>query len=75
MGGLPNPNPNAAHFDRFLGFSFVTLSTLGYGNIVPLTPRADAMATSEAVTGQIYLTVMVARLVAMHMKNSDKAVQ
>lgn len=73
VGGLPNPN--AARFDRFLGFSFVTLSTLGYGNIVPLTPRADAMATSEAVTGQIYLTVMVARLVAMHMKNSDKAVQ
>jgi hypothetical protein len=64
------------NYDRFLGFSFVTLSTLGYGNVVPTTPRADAMASSEAIVGQIYLTVLVARLVAMHMRDSkpsDKA--
>lgn len=66
-------DPIEAIFDNFVGFSFVTISTLGYGNIVPTTPRADAMATSEAVVGQIYLTVLVARLVAMHMRSGDKA--
>lgn len=44
-------------------FSFVTLATLGYGDIVPLTPTARGLAISEAVIGQLYLAVLVARLV------------
>ena len=52
-------------FDRFIGFSFITLTTLGYGNVVPLTPRADALAIAEAITGQLYLAVLLARLVAL----------
>ena len=52
-------------FDRFLGFSFTTLTTLGYGNIAPATPRADAIATFQAVAGQVYLAVVIARLVAI----------
>lgn len=56
---------SAGAFDRFLGFSYVTLTTLGYGNIVPVTPRATSLAVAEAVVGQIYLTVLLARLVAM----------
>jgi hypothetical protein len=44
-------------------FSFVTLATLGYGDIVPLTPTARGLAVSEAVIGQLYLAVLVARLV------------
>lgn len=55
-----------ARFDRFLGFSFTTLTTLGYGNIAPATPRADAVSTLQAVVGQIYLAVVIARLVAIH---------
>ncbi len=61
----------AAQLRRFIGFSFVTLTTLGYGNIVPATPRADALATTEAVVGQLYLTVLVARLVAVHVMSSQ----
>jgi hypothetical protein len=53
------------HFDRFLGFSFVTLTTLGYGNIVPETAKADALAYSEAIVGQLYVAVLLARLVAL----------
>ncbi|MDE0886665.1 MAG: ion channel [Myxococcota bacterium] len=52
-------------FERFIGFSFVTLTTLGYGNVVPLTPRAEAVATAEAVAGQLYLAVLLARFVAI----------
>jgi hypothetical protein len=44
-------------------FSFVTLATLGYGDISPLTPTARGMAISEAILGQFYLAVLVARLV------------
>ncbi|HKE23604.1 MAG TPA: ion channel [Bryobacteraceae bacterium] len=44
-------------------FSFVTLATLGYGDIVPLTPTARSLAASEAIIGQLYLAVLIARLV------------
>ena len=44
-------------------FSFITLTTVGYGDIVPQSPAARTFATLEAVVGQIYLAVLVARLV------------
>ena len=47
-------------------YSFVTLTTLGYGDIVPFSPPAKILAILEAVIGQIYLTVLVARLVGLH---------
>ncbi|MEM7143994.1 MAG: potassium channel family protein [Verrucomicrobiota bacterium] len=46
-----------------LYFSFVTLTTLGYGDIVPLDPRSQMLAILEATTGVLFLTVLVARLV------------
>jgi voltage-gated potassium channel len=50
----------------FTYYSFVTLSTLGYGDITPATRAARTLSWLEAVTGQIYLTVLVARLVGLH---------
>jgi hypothetical protein len=47
-------------------FSFVTLATLGYGDIVPRTDAARGIAIAEAVLGQLYLAVMVARLVSSY---------
>jgi predicted outer membrane lipoprotein len=47
-------------------FSFVTLSTLGYGDIAPVAPAARALAVLEAVFGQLYLAVLVARLVTLY---------
>ena len=47
-------------------FSFVTLSTVGYGDITPLSPPARSLAFMEAIIGQIYLAVLVARLVGLH---------
>ena len=57
-------------FERFIGFSFTTLTTLGYGNVAPTTPKADALCTFQAVIGQIYIAVMVARLVAVQVSQS-----
>jgi hypothetical protein len=53
-------------------FSFVTLTTLGYGDIVPLTGPAYSLAILEAVIGQIYLTVLIARLVGLHIAQSQE---
>lgn len=47
-------------------FSYVTLTTLGYGDIVPLLPLPRLIATLEAIAGQVYLVVMVAMLVGVH---------
>jgi hypothetical protein len=47
-------------------FSFVTLATLGYGDIVPLSGSARGLAILEAIVGQMYLVVVVARLVSVY---------
>jgi len=51
-------------------FSFVTLTTLGYGDITPRTPFARVLATLQALMGQLYLAILVARLVALQIVHS-----
>ena len=46
-------------------FSFTTLTTLGYGDITPQTPAIQSYAIMQAACGQVFLTVIVARLVAL----------
>jgi hypothetical protein len=46
-------------------FSFTTLTTLGYGDILPVSPIARSLATSEALFGQLFPAVMIARLVSL----------
>ena len=52
----------------------VTLTTLGYGDIVPTSGTARMLSVAEAVTGQLYLTVLVARLVGLHISQSVREV-
>jgi voltage-gated potassium channel len=63
----PNSFTNMDVFDgSFYGeiyFSFVTISTLGYGDISPLTPQGQAIAIFVAVSGQLYLAILMAMLV------------
>jgi hypothetical protein len=54
----------------FIYYSFVTITTLGYGDITPVTAPANSFSFLEAVTGQIYLVVLVARLVGIHIAQS-----
>ena len=54
-----------------LYYSFVTMTTLGYGEIVPGTAPVRMLAALQALTGQMYLAVLVARLVAMHISHSS----
>jgi hypothetical protein len=46
-------------------FSFVTLTTVGYGDIVPVHRVARSLAIGEALTGQLYIAVLLARLVSL----------
>ncbi|MCS3441930.1 ion channel [Microbacterium phyllosphaerae] len=45
-----------------LFFSFTTITTTGYGNIVPVSPAVQGIAFSEAITGQLFLITAVARI-------------
>ena len=51
-------------FPAFIYFSFVTLATLGYGDITPITDQARSLALLETVSGTLYIAVLIARLVA-----------
>lgn len=56
-------------------FSFVTITTLGYGDITPLTQTARSLTFSEAIVGQFYIAVLVAGLVSAYIsarQNSSK---
>ncbi|MEY8215052.1 MAG: ion channel, partial [Colwellia sp.] len=54
------------NFSRYLYFSLVTLTTLGYGDITPSTRIAQNWVVLEAIVGQFYLTILVARLVGLY---------
>ena len=47
-------------------FSFSTITTLGYGDIVPNSGLAKMLANLEAITGHMYTTIFIARLVGLH---------
>jgi ion channel len=51
----------------FAYFSFVTLTTVGYGDILPVHPAARSLAMLEAVTGPLYVAILLARLVSLGM--------
>ncbi len=50
----------------FIYYSYVTLTTLGYGDILPVTMAAKAAVTLEAIIGVMYLTIIMARLVSLY---------
>ena len=52
-------------------FSFVTIATLGYGDIVPRSDVARGLAIVEGVGGQLFLAVMVARLVSLYSRGKE----
>lgn len=53
----------------FIYFSYVTLTTLGYGDILPVRSLARSLAVLEAIVGALYLAITIARLVSLYDKN------
>ncbi len=70
---------NIANMSVSLYYSFVSLASLGYGDIVPLKPYTRSLATFIAISGQFYITVIVALLVGKYSarqkdkKNNDES--
>lgn len=58
--------PLEERYPPFVYFSFCSLSTVGYGDIVPVGRLARTVSWLEAVIGQFYMAVLVARLVGLH---------
>ncbi len=56
--------------NEFIYFSNVTLTTLGYGDVIPLTSPARMFATLEAMIGQLYVAIVIARLVGLQISQS-----
>ena len=57
---------------EWLYFSFVTMTTLGYGDVLPVSATAKAMAYMQAVFGQFYIAVLVAGLVGAYVAQQEK---
>lgn len=58
------------YFSQFIYFSFITLTTLGYGDITPLSLASRGFASLEAIMGQLYIAVLIARLVGLHISHT-----
>jgi hypothetical protein len=55
-----------------LYYSFVTMTTLGYGDVVPIGAMAKVLAIGQAMMGQVYLVVLVARLVGLQISGASR---
>jgi hypothetical protein len=60
------PNPTEGAYPSILYFSFVTLTTVGYGEMTPLSPQARALSNLESLIGVLYPAVLIGRLLSMH---------
>ena len=67
----PMPHDLVGRVMQLRYFSFVTLATVGYGDIVPHTAAARTMALLEAILGQFYLVALVGRLVGLHIVHGN----
>ncbi len=56
----------------FLYFSFVTLTTTGYGDLLPVSVQARSLAMLEQLTGQLFIAITVARLVSLYTVSGNK---
>jgi len=68
-------NPEQATAGALNYFSFVTVTTLGYGDVQPVAPIARSLAITEALFGQIYLVTLIAQLVSMQRFPNRQAIE
>ena len=70
-GAISFAGGTAQGFHDFLYFSFVTLTTLGYGDVTPVSAFAKSASLAIAVTGQLYLTILIAMLVGKFLSRTE----
>ncbi|HEY4043952.1 MAG TPA: ion channel [Rhodopila sp.] len=72
FAGASAQEPEVVAVSNLLYFSFTTLTSTGFGEILPIDPFARSMANLESVLGQLYLAILLARLVTMHVEAQRK---
>ena len=70
-GGINFAGSGAQGFHDYLYFSFVTMTTLGYGDVTPVSSFAKSTTIIIAVAGQLYLTMLVAMLVGKFLSRTQ----
>ncbi len=70
-GAINFAGGTAQGFHDFLYFSFITLTTLGYGDVTPVSAFAKSVTLMIAVTGQLYLTILIAILVGKFLSRTE----
>jgi voltage-gated potassium channel Kch len=60
-------NPSISYVSNYIYFGFVTLSTLGYGDVVPISPAAKSLAIFTSISGQMYVAIIIAALVSKYL--------
>ena len=71
--GIGALHDNLAVAGNLTYFSFVTLTSVGYGDIVPLHPYARGLANVEAIIGQLYPATLLARLVTLELEGRHRS--
>jgi hypothetical protein len=66
------PSSAVAQNSSFIYFSFVTLTTVGYGDMLAVDPFARSLAMIEALTGQLFPAVLIARIVALQVSEEAR---
>jgi len=66
-------NNVATHLSESMYFGFVTLASLGYGDILPLKPYTRSLATLITITGQLYIATVIGLMIGKYVSSKDKA--
>lgn len=70
---VDNSRPGQPIFwQQFIYFSLITLTTTGYGDILPISAWGRAFASAEAVIGVLYIAVLMARLVGLYSQDETR---
>ncbi len=72
LPGIQFPGTDSAELGDFIYFSFVTITTLGYGDVTPVSNAARSMTVLIAIAGQMYVTVLIAMLVGKYLSTYGK---
>jgi hypothetical protein len=72
------PEPTSMHgenmnnFGDYMYYVIITMATVGYGDVVPVLPVARSLSTFIAISGQLYVAILIAMLVGKYLSHQKK---